>query len=264
MFRAAALFLILQHFGYAQSILEDIPFHSEAQLGLVVELLRSGNTYDAIRHLRQAELSRSERSTSKLLALAYYLAGQQILFEERVKRLMAEQPEDFAPYYYLGRHVFSDVEDFERAAELFRQSVVRNPKHARSYAFLGAALSRLQKFDAAEQALNTALLLDPRSYFAHLEAAKLALTRQQYERALNHAAEAATLSSADPDAHKLLAKVYSLQGNDMAATLELETAARLAPEEASIFYQLHQHYRRLGQSQKAKAALERYQSLMRD
>jgi tetratricopeptide (TPR) repeat protein len=199
MIRAATLFLILQHFGYAQNIFEDIPLRNEAQTGPAVALLKSGDTYDAIRNLRRTESSGYERSVSKLLAFAYYVAGQQILFEERVKRLIAEQPEDFAPYYYLGRHVFSDVEDFERAAELFRQSVARNPKHAHSHAFLGAALSRLQKFEAAEQALDTALLLDPRSYFAHLEAAKLALTQQHYERALHHAAEAATLSSTDPD-----------------------------------------------------------------
>lgn len=246
----------------AQSMLDEIPLQNNAAVSSAVGLLKAGAVYDAIRLLRRKESA--EPGVSKVLTLAYYLAGQHILFESRARRLMQEQPDDYAPWYYLGRHLYSDIEDYQKAAEMFRESLRRKPAHVRSTAFLGAALARLQQTQKAAELLRHALDQDPGLWFAHMELARIALAEQNYKEAEAHAESVIALTKSHAEAYRMLARIRSGQGDDKAAAPLLETAAALEPEDPVVFYQLFQVLRRIGETSRANIALQTYQRLSRN
>ena len=63
------------------------------------------------------------------------------------------------------------------------------------------------------------------------------------------------------DARYLLGKILLAQGAATEAVEHLEAAARLAPEDASIRYQLGQAYQKLGRTELAQQQFEAFQKL---
>jgi Flp pilus assembly protein TadD len=63
------------------------------------------------------------------------------------------------------------------------------------------------------------------------------------------------------DARYLFGKVLLAQGAAQEAAQHLEAAARLAPEDANIRYQLGQAYQKLGRSDAAREQFEVFQKL---
>src|SRR3954466_14384739 len=85
----------------------------------ILAIVRNDPT-TAIRALRYA-------GQPKALGVAYYLARQHVLFRDQMKEAIRKDPSDFGPYYYLGRHYDSDVDDAEQGAHWFRGALNRNP-----------------------------------------------------------------------------------------------------------------------------------------
>ena len=78
--------------------------------------LQGENGYDAVRFFRRAEALDANPYVLKLLAVAYYTVRQFRLFTLKMDEAMRKQPEDFAPYYYLGRYyVTNEVTDWDRS-----------------------------------------------------------------------------------------------------------------------------------------------------
>ncbi|MEJ7606369.1 MAG: hypothetical protein WKF37_08890, partial [Bryobacteraceae bacterium] len=90
----------------------------------------------------------------KALGVAYYLAGQQILFREQMAEAIRADPADFGPYYYLGRHYDSDVDNADEAVRWFRLALERNEGYVRARSHLGGCLERLGKTVEAEAAYD--------------------------------------------------------------------------------------------------------------
>jgi Flp pilus assembly protein TadD len=63
------------------------------------------------------------------------------------------------------------------------------------------------------------------------------------------------------DARYLLGKILLAQGKATDAVDQLETAVRLAPEDANIHYQLAQAYQKLGRAEQAERQFARYREL---
>ena len=101
----------------------------------ILAILRNDPT-TAIRTLRGGD-------HPKALGVAYYLARQYLLFREQMSQAMRRDPHDFGPYYYLGRHYDSDLDNAEEASRWFRLAVERNPSYMRAHAYLGSCLERL-------------------------------------------------------------------------------------------------------------------------
>ena len=73
------------------------------------------NNHDAVRLLRRAEARDANSYVLKLLAISYYSLGQFRLFTATMEKAMQAKPDDFAPYYYLGRYyVSTDAERISR------------------------------------------------------------------------------------------------------------------------------------------------------
>ena len=189
----------------------------------------------AIRSLRKADYP-------KALGVAYYLAGQHILFREQMAEAIRRDPTDFGPYYYLGRHYDSDVDNAGEAVRWLRLALERNKGYATARSHLGNCLERLGRTAEAEAAYNASLTVAQ----SHVGLARLRLTEGDAPSALTFIQKAIALDSRDVTALKLAARIYGTLDRPQDAVRALESAATLAPRDASIRYQLARIYQSIG------------------
>jgi tetratricopeptide (TPR) repeat protein len=208
------------------------------------------DSHAAIRALRRTD-------EPKLLGVAYYLARQYLLFRDQMVEAIRRNPNDFGPYYYLGRYYNSDLDNAEEAERWFREAVRRNPGFERARAHLGNCLELLGRTGEAEAEYRAA---------ASIPLAQLGLARLR--RAAGDAAGALALvekaQAGDPlnaAAPKLAARVYSDLNRPRDSIHSLETAAVLDPRDASTQYQLYRAYQSVGDTVKAASALREFEHL---
>jgi tetratricopeptide (TPR) repeat protein len=227
---------------------------------------KQGQYYDAIRALRRAEALDPNSFVLKLLAVSYYGAHQHRLFLLKIRAAQQKQPEDFAPYYYLGRYYDSELTDFSRAAGYFEQALARRPDHVRSHYYLGHCYEAEQKVEHAKAEYRRALELAESQgsndgSLPYQGLARLELSANRPAEALGFAKRSVELGPRDAAGHKLLAKTYSDLGRDSEATAEWKMAAQLDPTDASALYRLYRGYLSIGEAEKAEQALARYKQI---
>jgi len=227
--------------------------------------LRKGAFFDAIRSLRQAEERQANPYVLKALGVAYYGAGQKKLFALKMNQALALQPEDFAPYYYLGRHYQTDYADCHPAAEYFEKALIRNPGHYRSHYHLGACYEELRRIPAAGQHYRRSLELAERAGRPfgqpYQGLARLHILDGDWSQALPAAQRAVELGPGDASALKLLAQIWKSLGNLPEAVRQFQKAAELDPADATVQYQLFRLYQAAGENRLAEAALQRFRWL---
>src|SRR5262249_44680367 len=204
----------------------------------------------AIRALRHA-------GEPKALGVAYYLARQHLLFRDQMAEAIRKDAADFGPYYYLGRHYDSDLDDAEQAARWFREALDRNPNYARARSYLGACLERLGRTEEAEAAYRASASLPA----SQLGLARLMLAAGESAAALSFVEKALAGDPQDSVALKLAARVYTALNRPGDAARALESAAALAPRDASTQYQLYRAWQLLGNAPKAAAAFREFERL---
>jgi protein O-GlcNAc transferase len=204
----------------------------------------------AIRFLRKADYP-------KALGVAYYLAGQHILFREQMADAIRRDPDDFGPYYYLGRHYDSDVDNAEEAVRWLGLALERNKGYAPARSHLGNCLERLGRTAEAEAAYNASLSVAQ----SQVGLARLRLAAGDARSALTFIRKAIELDSRDVLALKLAARIYATLNSPREAVGALELAAVLAPRDASIRYQLARMYQSAGDTSKSGAARREFERL---
>jgi Tfp pilus assembly protein PilF len=253
-------------FGVAQTkidqLIEHEPDNYEGPLWRGFLEIQRKESYNAVRWLRRAELLNPNAHVLKMLAIAYYSARQYKLFLLKMGEAAERAPDDFAPYYFLGRYYDSDLTDFAMAGKYFRQALDHNPNHARSHYHLGYCYEVEQKLESAEKEYKRAIELAEEQGARH-EApyrglARLQMAAHEPAKALPYARQAVELAPRQAAPHKLLARIYSELGREAEAAPEWERACALEPAEASTLYRLYRTYAALEQTEKAKAALARY------
>ncbi|HWW73967.1 MAG TPA: tetratricopeptide repeat protein [Pyrinomonadaceae bacterium] len=159
---------------------------------------------------------------------AEQLAAQK-KFEEagrEYERLAADYPKAKNVQYAHGRFLLATGEQ-ERAVEAFRREIENDPKH-----------------------LQARLLI-----------ADTLLRRREFADGLPYAEQAVNLSPHLALAHYLLGSLLLGAGTTARAVAELETAARLMPDEPRIHYALSQAYERAGRKDDARRALAAFSRL---
>jgi predicted Zn-dependent protease len=204
----------------------------------------------AIRSLRKADYP-------KALGVAYYLAGQHILFREQMAAAIRRDPTDFGPYYYLGRHYDSDVDNADEAVRWLRLALERRNDYAPARSHLGNCLERLGKTAEAEAAYNASATVAQ----SQLGLARLRLAAGDASSALAFAQKAVALDSRDVRALRLAARIYGALSRPRDAIHSLEAATLLAPRDASIRYQLARAYESAGDHAKSAAAIRDFERL---
>jgi tetratricopeptide (TPR) repeat protein len=204
----------------------------------------------AIRLLRKADYP-------KALGVAYYLVGQHILFREQMAVAIRRDPADFGPYYYLGRHYDSDVDNADEAVRWLRLALHRNESYATARSHLGNCLERLGRSAEAEAAYNASVTVAQ----SQVGLARLRLVDGDATSALTFIEKAMDIDPRDVTALKLAARIYGALDRPRDTLRVLELAAALAPRDASIRYQLVRAYQSAGDSAKSAAALREFERL---
>ncbi|MCI0624850.1 MAG: tetratricopeptide repeat protein [Acidobacteria bacterium] len=227
--------------------------------------LQRGNAYEAIRHLRRAEAVDPSPATRKLLGIAYYVARQYQLFVQKVNEAREASPEDFAPYYLLGRYYDSELEDFQKAAQYFRTALKLHSKHFPSSYYLGRCYEAMRDLEQAETAYRAAMQMTARAKadFAlpYQGMARVRLLQGRPEQAAPFAQQAVELAPRDPEGRRILAKTYESQERLLEAVSEWERVVDLDPTDATAQYRLYRSYIVLGEKHKADSALSRFKKL---
>ncbi len=215
------------------------------------QLLRAERPLDLIPKLRSA--ARSDRKAALALGVAYYMARQYRLFERQMRDLITSNPDDAAPYYYLGRYQDADLRDFSAAAASFREVLQRSPQHAKAHYYLGHALEALGQAAEARRCFERARKADP----------NLALARDGLARLELAAGDAAAALVHQPENPALRGRILVRLRRWKEAEASLRQAADADTTDASIWFLLHRTYQALGHQQAAREAVERYRILSR-
>lgn len=193
----------------------------------------------------------------KALGVAYYQARQYLLFRDQMAAAIARDPTDFGPYYYLGRHYDTDLDNCEEAAGWLRKAIDRNPSYPRARAYLGSCLERLGQTQEAETQYRASISLP----LSQLGMARLKFAAGETGAALSWAEKAISADPRDASAQRFAARLYETLGRPGDAILALEAAARAAPYDASIHYVLARLLRSTSDPAKAAAALREFERL---
>lgn len=233
----------------AANLTESLDLETRKLWRGILAIVRNDPT-SAIRALRHS-------GQPKALGVAYYLGRQHLLFRDQMAEAIRRDPVDFGPYYYLGRHYDSDLDDTEQAAHWFREALNRNPNYARARSHLGKCLERLGHMEEAEAAYRASASLP----LSQLGLARMMLAAGDAASALAFVEKALAGDSGDSAALKLAARVYAALNCPRDAARALESAAALAPRDASIQYQLYRAWQSLGDATKAAAAFGEFERL---
>lgn len=230
-----------------------------------VELQREDGD-DAVRFFRRAEALDSNVWVLKSLAVSYYTVRQFKLFTLKMNEAMQKQPEDYSPYYYLGRYYVSEqIGDFGKAAEYFHKAIQRKADHYQSYYYLGYCFEAQRNIEDGErcyqQSMKIAQARGTKFSLAYEGMARLKLLQNQPAEALEYAKHSAELSPNEASSHQLLAKAYEALGRSTDAVPEWELTAHLDPTDPSPYYHLYRIYLASGKEDKAELAYAKFKKL---
>jgi Flp pilus assembly protein TadD len=219
----------------------------------------------AVRAMRVAEkLGLDQPLLHEGLGLAYYDLNQFVLFEEQMKLASREDPNDFAPAYYLGLYRLSIQSDVGGALAYFREAVRLNPSDWKSLYQQGYCLELSgDSAGARESYLKSIHLVEENEQgfgWPYQGMARIDATTDLNE-ALFYAKKAVEIEPDEPSHHFILAKTYELSGDMAAAIKEGRIAASQDPNHAAVRYLLFRLYRKLGDTASANAELKLFQTL---
>ncbi len=204
-----------------------------------------------------------------------------------------------AHYAYNGGLIFFNKKDFAQAEQAFRRAIGRFPQTAALRQGLGETLIELERYQEAERTLREAVRVEPGSGPAHAVLAELfyllgdgenlgATAKKAVDLAPNHylgnyyyGKWLLEYEDRLPESADYLGKTIELnprfaagwrdwgqllarQGQWAEAAQAYEKAIAIDAHSGRLFYLLSIAYRRLGQDQKAKAALAQYRKLSKE
>lgn len=209
------------------------------------------SSYAGIRRLRALDRQGRLTSAGRLeLGLAYYTAGQHLLFRRMMDEVIAADPAGASAYFFLGRHYASDVSDYAKASQYFRAAVERRVT-AEHQSYLAHSIEMLGDKEQALALYRKAAALDRCDTVALAGLARL------------NAIDTARIEACKPS-HPVvlreLAKMLSARGRHAEAARYLERVLAQEPA-ASNAYQLHRAWRAAGDEAKARISLEEFRRL---
>lgn len=139
--------------------------------------------------------------------------------------------------------------EFEQAAEEYRQLLKLAPKYAEAQANYGAVLSRLGRYDEAVKADELALSLDPGLTPVMLNLAIAHYRAGEFARAVPVLKRFLVIAPDDRQAHQLLGISLVETGNDLEALEHLEPALSDASTDVLACYYVGLAYQRLKRSE---------------
>jgi tetratricopeptide (TPR) repeat protein len=224
-----------------------------------------GKYPNSIVALKKAEkLAPLEESSRFTLAMGYVLIKRRDWARQELQKLASDFPGAPLYPYWLARFDYDD-QKFPAAAERLRAVLALDPEFMKAYDKLGLCLEALGQFDQAIETYKQAIELNrrkmPRWAWPPLNLGTLLQKLGRFEEAEGYLREAVQSDPNLATAHYQLGVVLERQKKTAEAVEELTRASVLDPQYPEPFYALGRLYRDLGDTERARQALARFDQL---
>ena len=239
--------------GEAAGLPDDLKFVSAVRNRAAVICIRSSDFSAAVEQLQAlALLGDKSRETIENLGLSTL----------GIARSLAEMSADKQAVVELaGRASWAlYAERSSDASALFHQLITQYPNEPGVHYLYGIYLLDRDP-DGATREFRKELQITPSHVPARLQIAILDIKAGDAGAALKLAEEAIKLQPANPLAHAVAGRAFAHQERFDKAIAELETAVKLAPENAQLHFSLAQAYRRLGRTADAEKEVAEFNRL---
>ena len=149
------------------------------------------------------------------------------------QKAIHEYPKYSEAYAWLGIAYMQEKRNGD-AQEAVQKAISLDPKLSLAYTVLGKLYLQEGKFSQAEPELLQSIQLDPQSWDAPFELARCYFNMGKLDKSLQYARQASAAPQASPVTHLLLVDIYLRQGDKKDALEELQTFAKVAPENPLI------------------------------
>jgi tetratricopeptide (TPR) repeat protein len=225
------------------------------QLEVAKALFAMKNYEDAAQLLESVVQGRSRGPEPVYwLALSYQKSA-----EARLRDIAAMDPNSYRVHWLMGDLQF-ELERYEPAVKEYKAALGLRPDNSQLYLNLGNVYREQMKYAEAMECYRKSIQIDPYYAPAHLMLGDALLTESKGEEAVSHLRTAVKLNPSVPGGHAKLAKALASLNQFEEAVHELEMASS-EDKDGALFYQLSSYYRKLGQTEKATAALQKSQKL---
>ena len=134
------------------------------------------------------------------------------------------------------------VEDYERALECYRESMLMDAPQANIYTLMGECKERLGDLSDADDYYYCALELDGDFADAHVGLGVVAEMREDWTGSLKHFEKAMELEPENVEYHILLGGILKKIGMHDEAGLIYSNALRLSPENLEVFLEASENF----------------------
>jgi Flp pilus assembly protein TadD len=245
--------------------LRDHPNAAAAHFLLGYALYRQNQPRESLaEYTSGARLHKPEANDLAVVAMDYVLLRDYPDADKWLSEATSWSPGDELYWYYLGRTKYAE-NHFQEAIEVFNKCLTLAPRDLRAEYNLGLSYAGLEQNDEAAAAYRTAIewqqnaaVQDPQPY---LDLGMLLLQEEKPDLALQPLQKAVALDPKNPRVHEQLGQTWEQLRNLPQADTEMQAAVSLAPDVASLHFEMGRILQREGLSAKAKAEFDRCASL---
>jgi tetratricopeptide (TPR) repeat protein len=241
------------------------PASQEALAGLVRLDLGAKMIPQARQRVEQFTKRTSNSPRGFLIAAETYALAGDLKEAEAAARKAIELDADYFEAYSLLGQLYVRQQRLDAARDEYTRIVERRPNNIAAHTMIGMLLQVQQKDAEAKVVYERILNLDSRAVVAANNLAYMyALQGTNLDVALNLAQTAKAGRPDDPDVNDTLGWIYYKRNLPAMAVEPLEQSVRSDPKNPVYQYHLGMSYLRLGEKQKARAALEQALKLQPD
>jgi tetratricopeptide (TPR) repeat protein len=249
----------------AKRFLELEPASPEGRLALANAYFMAQRPQDALREADAVlKIDPAQAAALKLKGNVEYLMGNLDGALATFVTLLDKHPEDEEGPYMLGR-IYYQEKRVDHAIGQFQRALKLNPKSYKAYDNLGLCYQSLGDIELATRYFLTAIKLVDKDHpdydWAYANLASLLLDKGDTGEAFGFASKAAKRNPASARNFYIGGKALSKLGKNELAANWLERSVSLDPKYPEPLYLLSRVYSELGQEEKSKAALEKFQAV---
>ena len=257
-----------------------------------LDLTREGHFREAIEPLARAAEKNSNLTLQLLLTRCYVEAGEFALAEERLRKLLARQPESADGLHLLGRDYqrlaqttlqqmveidadsygvhellgrqHEEKTEYDLAIREYQAALAKRPDMAGIRYAIGNVYRKMNQYDSAEKWLTDELARNPYHGLAHYRLGSIYTEQGKPDAAIPHLLEALASHPQLTEAQLDLGRAYTAKGRYEEAITALQHVAASDPENDRVHYLLSVAYSKEGRRVEAQTELADYQRLTRD
>jgi len=256
--------MFIHGFLLIASLSAQMPSHGVSISSALAEL-NKGNVLESIEQFK--DILRSEPASAApyfYLSTLYTQMNQLEVAERYVRRAMELSPRQGAHYLQLGLIRYRQKQ-WRPALEFLKQALEfgAGSNEAAAWRSIGDVQVELFDRDAALQAYETSLRIQPQDATTRLALGRFYLDRSETERAIAHLSAALDIDPLLRAAYPVLGRAYRQAGDLPNAIANLRRALETDPADQQSRYALGQALLSAGREEEGRAELEKYESISR-